>query len=93
MSLTTAESNQQAVAAYQLGIQACEQGRSSVPAQDAALLQLIDGNLMGESLPALTAWNQGWHEVQRQQANMAVAALEARWAAEELAEQQQAGQE
>jgi hypothetical protein len=46
-----------------LGAQAFANGRSSAPAQDPDLLELVRANSsgIGSSIPLLEAWQQGWH--------------------------------
>ena len=50
--------------AYNMGQQAHRDGRSSAPAQDPNILELIRANStgVGSSIPLLEAWAKGWHE-------------------------------
>ena len=56
----TARQKEQVTAAYALGQTAKKENRSNVPHHDPALWLLIEGDALGESLPALKSWQKGW---------------------------------
>ena len=47
--------------AYDLGVKAFHDGKKAVPALDQNLLPLLKGNKVGEGLPVIKAWANGWH--------------------------------
>lgn len=51
---------QKVAAAEKLGREAFARGAKAVPAHDRELMALIAGDRMGDSIPALKAWNRGW---------------------------------
>ena len=62
-----AENVEKVEKARELGRLAFERGAKSIPALDPELLKLLEGNKLGEGLPILEAWTNGWHK-----ANLAV---------------------
>ena len=49
--------------AYNLGVQAFKTGKKAVPAQDDKFLETcLTGCKVGEGLPYIKAWSEGWHE-------------------------------
>ena len=53
--------------AYELGTKAFHEGRSSVPAQNKEILELIKGKEIGEGTPILKAYSKGWHQANLRQ--------------------------
>jgi len=50
------------VRAYKLGERAYKMGKSSVPAQDSELMELMRGKKLGEGTPILEQWIKAWHD-------------------------------
>jgi hypothetical protein len=49
--------------AYSLGVTAFKNGLKCIPAADKNLLEnCITGCQVGESIPYLKAWTEGWHD-------------------------------
>ena len=53
--------------ARQLGEKAFQEGAIKAPAQDPELLAMLEGNQVGEGIPLLKAWQQGYHQMNADQ--------------------------
>lgn len=53
--------------AYELGTRAFHEGKSSVPAQNKEVLEMIRGKEIGEGTPILKAYSKGWHQANLRQ--------------------------
>jgi hypothetical protein len=54
------ETERQVLTAAILGTIAFNEGRNSVPCLDPALIALLKGNKVGESIAVLKAWTHSW---------------------------------
>jgi hypothetical protein len=58
---TASVQEQRVITAAVLGTIAFREGRPSVPCQDAALMDLLNGCVVGEGIAPLKAWVRSWH--------------------------------